>query len=253
MRTLAAVATLLALLPALTAARSSAAPGEVIQPGALALLEESLCTLNWVYDEVLTGEEARERTPRVLIGTAAHCVSRVGERVSLATPSVGTTFVPGDEFGEVVHVDDDLDYALIEVDPEHHQRVDPAMAGHPGIPTGVSTQATSAFGDLMQFSGNGVGYSQTATTREERIGVLSANNGRWHWIVGSVTPGDSGGPIANLTDGGKAFGIATAIAVGYSDGSTTGVQAGETGVSVEGLLADAAAAGWDVRLRTVSR
>lgn len=246
--------TALLLLPGLLAASAySAAEGDVIQPGVFIELEESLCTLNWIYDEVLTEEESEQREPRVLAGTAAHCVDHVGEKVSLATPSVGILYEPGAEFGEVVYADDDLDYALIEVHPDHHDRVDPSMAGHPSIPTGVSTLETAAFGDLMQFSGNGIVYSQTAPTREERVGVLSANNGRWHWIVGSVTPGDSGGPVANLTDDGKAFGIATAMGAGYSEESTTGIQAGEIGVSLEGMLEDAAVAGWDVRLRTVSQ
>lgn len=227
------------------------AEGDVIKPGALIQVGGSFCTLNWIYDEVLTSEEAAEREPRVLAGTAAHCVDHVGQKGSLARSS--TIHDPGVQFGEVVYIDADLDYAFIEVHPDHHDLVDPSMAGHPSIPTGVSTTETAAFGDLMQFSGHGGGYHLTAPTRERRVGVLSANNGRWHWVVASATRGDSGGPVANLTDGGKAFGHATALAVGHADGSTTGFQAGTSGVSLEGMLADAAAAGWNVRLRIVNR
>ncbi len=241
----------LALLsPFVVATAPDTARVETVQPGAFALFEDGdLCTLNWVFDEVVPA--AADRDARVFIGTAAHCTSGVGQTVALATPSIAVTFETGPTFGRVAHIDDDLDFALVEIDPSWHDRVDPSMRGHPDIPTGVSTTATAAFGDLLQLSGNGIGYHQSAPTREQRVAALSTNSGRWFWAFGSATPGDSGGPVANLSDGGTALGLATAIAVGYVDDSTTGLQAGINGVSIEGAMADAAGDGIELRLRTV--
>lgn len=221
---------------------------EVVQPGASILTASSYCTANWIYDEVLTADEQLERDPRVFVGTAGHCVEEVGEEISLATGTLGDSTVT---FGEVAYIDDDLDYTFIEVYPEHHDRVDPAMKGHPTIPSGVSTQETAEPGDMMQFSGHGVGFHATEPTQEERVGILNYNDGVQHYIIGPVSNGDSGGPVADLDDDGKAFGIVNTITAGVNSGAMTVVVAGEGGVSLEGLLADADAAGLTVEVRTV--
>lgn len=244
-----AVLALVLVLPGSVAATAADEHEELIQPGALISLEGgSRCTLNWVYDEVLSATESELRDPRVFVGTAAHCATGIGEDVALASLTAGLLVDRGQTFGQVAYLDVDLDFALIEVAPAFHEQVDAAMRGHPSIPTGVSTTETAASGDLMQYSGYGNGYSATAPTREERVGVLDVNDGRQHWVFGSVTPGDSGGPVANLTDGGTAFGVVTKLG---SSGSNTEHHAGQGGASVEGALVDAAAAGLDLRVRTV--
>lgn len=250
-RPLLALLALPLLLAAADGARPDRSDATTIQPGVFIETAGSLCTLNWIFDEIVPEEELDERKPRVLAGTAAHCVDELGEAVALATPVTPVTYQPGPQFGTVVHVDDDLDFALVEVDPAFHASVDPALKGHPSIPTGLTTRERSNIGDLLQFSGNGLLFNATATTREERIGVLSDDDGRWWWSFGGVTPGDSGGPVANLTDGGTALGLVTAVAAGYDGESTTGFQAGPHGVSLEGALRDAAEDGWHLELRTV--
>ncbi|WP_157362127.1 trypsin-like serine protease [Haloechinothrix halophila] len=235
----------MALVAASAFAALGVAPGTVnaqetvaIQPGVSIESGGGYCTLNWIYD----GEGALAGS--VYGGTAAHCVESVGERISLATGSLGD---PIQEFGTVAYIDDNLDYAFIEIDPALHDAVDPAMKGHPAIPTGVSTTETANVGDTMQFSGNGVGFHLLTLTQEERTGILHSNDGTQHYVIGAVSPGDSGGPVADVTDGNKAFGIVNTVGVGIN-----GLPyAGEGGVSLEGMFADAAEAGFTVALRTV--
>ena len=226
------------LVGALTTAAIAAAPAAgappVIQPGASITMDGSYCTLNWIYDGA-GGPYG---------GTAAHCVSGVGQRVSLSTTSLGEAIL---EFGTVALYRPNLDYALIRIDAEDVGFVSPAMKGHANIPAGVSTVDTAAVGDLMQFSGHGIGFHATTVTQEQRRGVLGYNDGEQHYIYGPVTFGDSGGPVADISDGNKAFGIANTLGVAL----TPLPQAGEGGLSLDALLADAAAQGLAVRVRTV--
>jgi hypothetical protein len=214
----------------------------VIQPGVSITMDGSFCTLNWIYDG--TGPNAG----RVFAGTAGHCVSSVGQDVSLATGTLGDATTT---FGDVAYIDGNLDYAFIEIRPEFVGAVNPAMKGHPAFPSGVSTTQTAAEGDVVQFSGQGVGFHLTQPTQEGRIGVLNYNDGTQHYAIGVVTPGDSGGPVGDATDGNKALGIVNTVGVGANPDAMTVALVGEGGVSVEGMLADAAAAGFPVQLRTV--
>jgi hypothetical protein len=117
----------------------------------------------------------------VYAGTAAHCVSGVGQEVSLATGSLGE---PIERIGQVAFVGDadapGRDYAFIRIDAEDVGQVNPSLKGHPNIPTGVSTGY--ARGDVMQFSGNGIVFHLAGATREQRIGVLNATDGVEHEI-----------------------------------------------------------------------
>jgi hypothetical protein len=210
--------------------RGSAAA--IIQPGAPIVAGTSLCTLNWIYDGA-GGPYA---------GTAGHCVENVGQRVALDEAGGA----PGG-FGSVAFISPSLDYSLIRIDAAELGNVSAAMRGHPTIPKGVSTTATAAVGDLIQFSGWGIGVSLTSVTREQRIGILGYNDANQHYVYGLVTPGDSGGPVADVTDGNKALGIVDTVGVAINPLP----QAGEGGVSMEGLLADAAANGFPVVVRTV--
>jgi hypothetical protein len=239
-RTLAATVTTIAAL-ALTAAPAVA---QSIQPGESITMDGSYCTLNWIYDG--TGTLAG----KVYGGTAAHCVESVGQEVSLATGSPGETI---ERIGQVAFRGDPdppgRDYAFIEIDAEDLGQVNPALKGHPAIPTGVSTGYQE--GDLMQFSGYGVGFDLTQPTRERRVGVLNWTDGVQHDILGGVTPGDSGGPVADITDGDTAFGIVNTVGVGVNTGALTVATAGEGGANLDFVLRDAGARGFTVTLRTV--
>ena len=223
---------LLFAVVAVTAIVTSAGPAvapPVIQPGVGILSGDSQCTLNWIYDGA-GGPYG---------GTAAHCVSGQGARVDL--------LADGTSFGSVVLFNETLDYALIRIDAEDVGFVNAALKGHPTIPQGVSTVNTAAVGDTMQFSGYGVATSPLGQTRESRTGTLGYNDGTQHYIYGVVSPGDSGGPVADRTDGNKAFGIVNTVGVA----ATPVPQAGEGGLSLDALLADAAARGFPVSVRTV--
>lgn len=230
------VAVVVATAALVLAAAPSQAQTTGIQPGASIINEGGgQCTLNWVYDG--TGAQAGT----VFAGTAAHCVDRVGEQITLQTGTFGSPILV---IGEVAFISPNLDYSLIRVFDENLSLVDPAMKGHPNIPTGVSTTETASLGDLIQFSGNGVGFHATTLTQEQRVGVLHFNDGTEWSALGPVTFGDSGGPAGNITDGNRALGIVTVLCVGIS-------CSGAGGVSLEGLLQDAASFGFTVTLRTV--
>ena len=221
----AAVATAFATSAAPAAAQDPIQPGDYMETGG------SACTLNFVYDG--TGAQAG----KTYLGTAAHCVSKVGDDVALEDGTV---------FGDVALIGDENatapDYAFVEVRPAFVSRVSPALKGHPTLPRGGYTRAAdTAVGDRIQQSGYGIGANFTAVTREQRQSVLTYDNNEMHRILGYSIFGDSGGPYVHLPTG-KAFGIVSRLCVGLCE---------EEGPTVEGLLAKAAARGFTVQIRTL--
>jgi hypothetical protein len=234
---------------AMTAALGLAAPAVAqnkIQPGVAIVADGSYCTLNWIYDG------AGAQAGKVYGGTAAHCVSHVGQSVSLASGALGSEI---ERIGQVAFLGnaDEVgrDYAFIEIDADDLGKVDPSLKGHPQIPQGVSTSTTAKKGDLIQFSGHGVGFSNTQPTQEERVGILNFTDGVEHLVLGAVISGDSGGPVANITDGNKAFGIVNTVGVAANGRALTVAHAGEGGNNLEFVLRDAAARGFNVSVRTL--
>jgi hypothetical protein len=148
----------------------------------------------------------------------------------------------------VAYVSGNLDFLLVQLDAGVLGQVVASMAGHPGIPTGVSTLSTAHQGDLVQFSGHGVGFDLTTATQQQRVGVLNFFDGGYQYCLGLVTPGDSGGPVADITDGNKALGIVDTVGVNIA---TPNANVGEGGVALYALLQDAAAHGFPISLRTV--
>jgi hypothetical protein len=220
-------------LPA-TASAQSIQPGESIES------EGSFCTLAWIFDG----------GGNTYASTAAHCVSGVGAEVNLADASLGD---PIERIGQVAFMGNadqpGRDYAFIQIDAEDLGQVNPALKGHPEFPTGVSRNY--AKGNVMQFSGNGLGFHVAQPTREQRIGVLNFTDGVEHDILGAVTPGDSGGPVGNATDGNTAFGIVNTVGAGVNSDALTVATAGEGGANLDFVLQDAASRGFSVTLRTV--
>lgn len=218
-----------------------------IQPGASISTDTGDCTLNWVYDG------ARKRKGKVFVGTAAHCVSEVGEPVYLSTTTFGeqiliigkVVFIAPDYDGAV---GSDYDYAFIKVKRQNLDLVDPALAGHPGMPAGVATPEDASQGDTLQFSGHGVATFATQPTREQRKGVLTVIRERQWRSVSAATQGDSGGPLVDITAGDLALGIVTTLSVGVSDNQPTT----NGGLTVDWILRDAASHDFRVRLRSVS-
>ncbi len=201
------------------------------------------CTLAFAFDG--TGADAG----RVFFATAAHCVGIPGQKVSsTGFPNFGTVVYRGST-GDAAR-----DFALVEVAPQHHAAVSGEILGHPGFPTGVESAADSSPGDLVLMSGWGVTFSQTAATREERVGYLLGHDGGLVRLVGPVVLGDSGGPW--FTDDGKALGIVSQIGVQPfpdSVGCCPPTYRGlvwQQGPSVESFISTVGAAGFSIALRT---
>lgn len=233
-RKLSSFAVALIMVGAFASLAPSASAAPVLQPGSAITDGSAGCTLNWIYDG----------GGNTYGGAAAHCFSQ-GARVFLTDSLlIGTTNVP---FGTVAYRSSALDFELIQIDANCACTVSAAMAGHPDIPKGVSTTSTAKVGDVIQYSGHGIATDVAAPTQQQRVGVLGFNDGAQHYSYGVVSPGDSGGPVADVTDGNKALGIVDTVGVAL----TPVPQAGEGGVSLEALLSDAAAHGFAVSVRTV--
>ena len=202
-----------------------------IQPGVFIESGAGLCTANFVYDG--TGV----RAGKTYIGTAAHCVGKVGEDIALVDT--------GEVFGDVAAFGDEdadnTDWALIEVRTAFLPRLSPAVKGHSQYPTGVTTSTQTLAGDAVQLSGYGMGFSTTGPTREKRLGTLSFDDPEIHGVVAPLIFGDSGGPLIHVPTG-RALGLVSRLCVG----SCT-----EVGPTIQGVLAKASAAGFPVAVRTV--
>lgn len=222
----------MAVLAAFFVISGPAAAQGLIQPGAYMQSGGAGCTMNFVYDG--TGAQAGH----TYVGTAAHCVTKVGDDVALEDGTV---------FGDVALIGDANstapDYAFVEVRSALLNRVSPALKGHPDVPrSGYTRAAETSTGDLIQQSGYGVGADLTSITRESRQSVLTYDDSEIHEILGYTLFGDSGGPYVHVRTG-KAFGIVSRLCIGLCE---------EEGPTVEGLLAKAAARGFTVQIRTVS-
>lgn len=198
--------------------------GDPIQPGDAT----DGCTLDFVFD----GADGR-----TYIGIAGHCVHE-SDRVSA---------IGHGPFGTVVYASDDagprLDVALIRVDRDKETAVSPAVVGHPDTPTGVTQPGETAAGDLLQMSGYGVVYQTTQATRENRTAVLVDDDPLRYCSQAPVSFGDSGGPIVHASTG-KALGLVSRLDTGECPGTLVGP-------TIQAFLAQAAADGFDLTLRTV--
>ena len=198
-----------------------------IQPGDYMGSSIGGCTLSFVYDSP---------SGAVYMGTAAHCVDKVGEDIELEDGRV---------FGDVALIGNadntETDWALIGVRDAFKSSVRAAVRGHPSYPKGYTRSNETAFADEVQFSGHGIPWFFTATTREKRTGLMGNDDAESYILTGSDTWGDSGGPIVHVRTG-KAMGIVSRLCVGLCTSE---------GPTVEGIIAKAAAKGLTVSIRTV--
>jgi len=193
----------------------------MIQPGGLVQSSVGSCTLNFVF---------RDGAGRLYIGTAGHCTKGSGERMIAGD---------GNRFGTVVYSKNagNDDFALIQIDPDKYGSVNPAVRTWGG-PTGYTTSSETSLGDRLLLYGYGLGFSLTATTRP-RQGILVSDDANKYEADTLAVQGDSGGPFLHMATG-KALGIVSHFAVGYTD----------QGPTVERVLALSAAAGFTLSLVT---
>ena len=214
------VALVLALVPA------TAQAAVTLQPGAYHETDAGSCTLNFVY---LGGGTT-------YVGTAAHCVDSIGQRVR---------DIDGTEFGSVAFIGDEndtaWDFAFIRVDAEDVGRTSAAVKGWPAYPKGSTVPADTLTGDSIQLSGYGLGYGTTKQTQEQRTALHAFDDTEIYAVNGPIHWGDSGGPLVHKRTG-KALGIVSRLCIGACT---------EEGPTVQGILAKAAASGFPVTLKTV--
>lgn len=242
--TVALTATLL-----LATAPVSAEAEDPIQPGdpLIGSDGEPFCTLSFVYDSATDAS--------VYMSTAAHCVSEDDVVSTENHPDFGTVEFVADA-GNVTS-----DYALIRVHGDAIEHVDGAVRGYPDMPTGVATPEDTSLGDRTPMSGWGIATNQTATTRENRTGLLVDHTDALVRLEGPVTNGDSGGPW--MHESGLALGIASQITatfgtsnedvqtpVGTVGAPVADAYAGDQGPTVQGILDGASQAGYELAIRT---
>jgi hypothetical protein len=206
-----------------------AAPASIsIRPGTYMATRNSGCTFSFVYDgtDFLDGN--------VYIGTAAHCVSRLGEDVAISngTP-VGDVAMMGSAKSA------STDWALVKIRPEYVQYVHPSVIGHSKAPTGYAK--SSHAGDQVYFSGYGIPFDHTPQTRQNRTGVMVSQGKTRYTLIGMDSWGDSGGPII----------LANNLAMGIVSRLCENDPCTSEGPTVSGILGQVQAWGLTVTLRTV--
>lgn len=217
-----ALVTVLSIAPGAPAAPS-------IQPGTFISTPVGGCTLSFVYDG------GGLQSGKVFMGTAAHCVNKVGDKVALQD---GTVIGQAAAIGNANNAS--TDWSLIEISPAYISRVKAAVIGHPNSPRGYAK--SSSIGDEVAFSGYGIPFDQTSFTRQNRFGFMVTQSSNHYTLLGSDSWGDSGGPIV-FSRSGKAMGIVSRLCIGVCTSE---------GPTVQGTLQQAAAKGFAVTLRSVS-
>ena len=164
-----------------------ALPYTHIRPGAALGLPQLSCTANFVF----------ESGDRLAIGTAGHC-TRMGDehQTLLVNPEHGLSFPV---FGETIYTRGGgvgSDFALIEIDPSYHDRVDPAVSTLDG-PCGWRN--SDGYGDPIQFYGHAQGWGAGGQPRAGYVEYEGrAFNGGWflqYTRYPSGGGGDSGAPV----------------------------------------------------------
>lgn len=192
-----------------------------ISPGARISTPIGGCSLNFIF---------RDSQGSWYAGSAGHCFRGVGDRASV--PGLG-------QVGTVVYnVNGGIgrDFALIHIDTDQVQHVDPSMC-HWGGPTTLE----SGSHDLVNHYGFGVGHGTTQATRA-RSGATTSVGANSFTFMGAVASGDSGSG-ARLGDG-SALGTITHVNMGlvvvahsapyaYGTTATRGVQLAEAATGLD--------------------
>lgn len=170
-----------------------------VRPGALALSHDdgALCTYNFIY------------SARTQIGLAGHCVARNNEPMYiLASP--GPTIPLITRLGTVAsHSDGGVgnDWALVTIDAQWRQWVDPNMA----YLGGPSCSAWTGQGGIIKHVGHGIQTGVVAAVPRVGLAGLSTINGGFTGQT-EVSGGDSGSALI-LANGGPScqMGIAAGV------------------------------------------
>jgi len=196
------------------------------------------CTFNYIFYELVypTADEP-EPIPEVFIGTAGHCTDELGERVTLAgLGEIGTVAYDSDVAGS------NVDFSLIQLDPERVAQTNPQMRGFEG-PKGVATTSMLEVGDRVDVYGYGLVVGSLEETRP-RFGLLTDWTDNEYVADMPAVNGDSGAPLLH-DESGFALGIISRYGFGQTPPST------DVGPFVDWALREARAAGFDITLATI--
>jgi hypothetical protein len=196
-----------------------------VRPGAIVVSDTGQCTLNFLFQ----GSDGRR-----YIGTAGHCIL---EANPIGGQAPETTWVPGtgpeardadgNRIGEFAYaiLEDPKDFSLIRLDPGVAS--DPQMC-HFGGPTGINNDTPGLFEPVvLQQYGNGVGIGTVLPARS--MVALGMPDPDHVYAQGLVLPGDSGSGV--ISDDGRAVGVAVTTGIHSSSIGTSGIDAGEVGIT----------------------
>jgi hypothetical protein len=196
-----------------------------VRPGGVVVSDTGQCTMNFLFE----GGDGRR-----YIGTAGHCIlgdSPIGGDVGEQSWAVGTgpeaRDGDGTRIGEFAYaiLQDPKDFALIRLDAGVDSN--PQMC-HFGGPTGTNSDNPGLDSPtVLQLFGNGVGIGTVLPARSMvAFGMPDPDH---VFAQGVVLPGDSGSGV--ISADGRAVGVAVTTGLHSSSIGTSGIDAGEVGIT----------------------
>ena len=196
-----------------------------VRPGAVVNSFVGQCTLNFLF-------QAPSGTR--YIGTAGHCALEapaVGGQAGEHTWAPGTgpvaTDAAGNRIGTWVYaiLQDPKDFSLIQLDPGVQSS--PQMC-HFGGPTGINSDTPGLDSPTtLEIYGEGIGVSTVLPARS--MVALGMPDPDHVYAQGVVVPGDSGSGV--ISADGRAVGVAVTTGIHTSSFGTSGIDAGEVGIT----------------------
>jgi hypothetical protein len=196
-----------------------------VRPGAIVNSFVGQCTLNFLFTDP-SGNR--------YIGTAGHCAleapavgGQAGEHSWAPGAGPVATDVDGNRIGTWVYaiLQDPKDFSLIKIDPGVQSS--PQMC-HFGGPTGINSD-TPGIDDptTLEIFGNGIGVGTVLPARS--MLALGMPDPDHVYAQGVVVPGDSGSGV--ISADGRAIGVAVTTGIHTSSFGTSGLDAGEVGIT----------------------
>jgi hypothetical protein len=196
-----------------------------VRPGGIVTSDVGQCTLNFLFQ----GSDGNR-----YIGTAGHCVleapaigGQAGEHSWARGSGPEARDADGNRIGEWAYaiLEDPKDFSLI--------RIDPGVASSPqlchfGGPTGINSDTPGLDEPtVLEIFGNGIGVGTVVPARSMlALGMPDADH---VYAQGVVVPGDSGSAV--ISDDGRAIGVADTTGIHSSSIGTSGLDAGEVGIT----------------------
>lgn len=176
-----------------------------IRPGALHSVEGAGCTFNFVFRGTSYDEDGNPVDEGLFIGTAGHCVFDEASPSTVFAEGEGREVADrsGKRMGQVVFGVDEglLDFALIKIDEDRYDDVNPAMC-HFGGP--VALGGDVSVGTPVQHFGGGLGFGSTVPGRTGVATGYSSDRSVLHY-TGFALYGDSGSGV--IDGSGNAVGV----------------------------------------------